>query len=669
MRSLGFPTCAAVRSLACRFLAALGLLAATVPAAQGDVVVIANRTSRVVKFGVAVGNTKPFARQVDSGDLTTITCRPGELVRAAYLVDGEKRGYTLTPNSVYFFHNLPNSTEFDLREIEMLNRPAAPAPLVEPSAPPVAAVSDAGAAAAKPNDPKSAAAKPEAAPPQYAKVKVKILVDEDEPAVRELWEARLRKRIAAASKILENYAGVTLEVVACDTWITDNQVTEFTESLAEFERRAIVAPADVAIGFSSQYPLIKGRTHLGGTRGALASHILIREASRQISEPERLEVLVHELGHRCGAVHSPEFNSVMRPMLGDRKSVAKGFRILFDPLNTLAIRLLGEEQRDHKIRRLEEVSASTRQNLVAVYSTLAKAFPDDPAAAAYLARLGEAPAPVRPVRKGGAASPVDSARVVRNAVVELAERNLRLPPAATAAGREARLEGDQLTEAYVRAAANAALSLPEDHQVKAFGMGLAVALSDTDEWATNSITRDLLPLVEDSNERAHRKKVIGTPTMWDRHDLARHFFLCESIASVSSPSVAESAGLLKELQDAQGKSGFSFPDLVADLAGIAFIAHLQAAPAERLRDVAQSFTVKAYVPSVSELSEGMQVKDFREKYGSLADPRFKAELEKIRTRVKELPAYKTPAKAPPKPAPTKAEPAKADPPATKPPRP
>jgi hypothetical protein len=586
--------------------------------------------------------------------LTTITCRPGEQVRAAFLVGKKKHIYALTTNSVYFFYNLPDSAAFDLREIEMLNRPAAPAQPVE-APEPVAAVTDATAG----DNPTAPPAVP--ASPQFAKVKVKILVDDDEHAVREIWEARLRKRIAAASKILESYAGITLEVVACDTWITDNKVNEFPQSLAEFERDVSAAPADVAIGFSSQFQLIKGRTHLGGTRGALASHILIREWSRQISEPERLEVLVHELGHRFGAVHSPEINSVMRPMLGDRKSVAKGFRILFDPLNTLAIRLLGEELRDRRIRRLEDVSPRTQQNLVAVYSTLAKAFPEDPAAGAYLVRLGEPPpAAARPAIRGRGPTLVEAARVVRDAVVEFGDRNRRLPEASTAAGREARLEGDDLTEHYVRAAATAALTLPEQFKVKAFGMGLGVALSDTDDWQTNNIAREMLPLVENANERARRRAVIGQPTMHGRHDLARHFFLSEAMAGISSAKVSESAGLVKELQDAQSGSGFSFADLTADMAGIALMTHLQAWPDQRLKEVAKNFTIRAYVPSIEGLPEGMKTADFRERYGSISDPRFTQELEKIRASVRDLPLYQAAAKAPttkpPAPQPPTSEP-------------
>jgi len=644
------------------------IVALTVTVGFAEVVVIANRTPRVVKFGVAVGDSKPFMRSVDPGDLTTVTCGPGERVRAAFLVGDQKRNYLLTTNAAYFFYNHPKTNELDLHEIELLNRPAEapaaptsdPAPSTgqastQPPAPPIAASSATPAAETLPGA--AAKTKPAHSAPRLTKVKVKILVDDDEHAVRAIWEERFRKRIANASKILEVYAGITLEIVAFDTWITDNQIHDFPLSLLEFERKVSADPADVAIGFSSQYQLTKGRTHLGGTRGALAPHILIREWSRQITEPERLEVLVHELGHRFGAVHSPEMNSVMRPILGDRKSVARGFRILFDPLNTLAIRLLSEEMREHGIKRLEEVSPATRRNLVAVYSTLAKAFPEDPAAGHYLVRLGEPPPPgPRPVRKVGAATLVESARVVRDAVVECGDRNRRLPDPASLGEGEARLDGDKLTEKYVRVAATAALTLPEKIQAKAFGLGLGVALTDTDQWSNSNISRDLLPQVETASDRDRRRAVIGKPTMLGRDDLAKHFFLCNSLASVSSPTVAESAGLLKELQDSQGKSGFSFADLAADLAGIAFLAHAQQGPAA-LKEISQSFTIDAYMPSIADLPEGLQSAAFRERYGSLSDPRFKAELEKVRARLRDLPVYKeAPAATPSDSTPSKSTP-------------
>jgi hypothetical protein len=52
-----------------------------------------------------------------------------------------------------------------------------------------------------------------------------------------------------------------------------------------------------------------------------------------------------------------------------------------------------------------------------------------------------------------------------------------------------------------------------------------------------------------------------------REDLLMHHGQCGTRALAA---LAESAGVLKELKDAQGGSGFSFVDLSADLAGIEF---------------------------------------------------------------------------------------------------
>ena len=71
-------------------------------------------------------------------------------------------------------------------------------------------------------------------------------------------------------------------------------------TLREFEIEVDPAPGQIAIGFSSQYRFRKGVNGLGGTRGPLNSHILLRESAPTIVEPERLEALVHELGHFLG---------------------------------------------------------------------------------------------------------------------------------------------------------------------------------------------------------------------------------------------------------------------------------------------------------------------------------------------------------------------------------
>ena len=598
---------------------------------RADVVVLTNRSTTVVKFAASRGPGTAKAYELSVGDLLTLTCNPGDRVQVAFMSAGKRQDYTLDPNSIFFFHRDKDGDRLDLQQIS----------LDEHAQPTETALSKNGARTAKkPAREAPAEAKTVArTPPPLATVKIKILADDDEKAVRAIWEDRLRKRIAEASKIFEKYAGITLEVVACDTWTTPREVADFDAQLRNFESQVDPAPADLAIGFASQFAMVSGRVHLGGTRGPLARHIMLREWSRQVSEPERLELLVHELGHHFGAVHSPEMTSVMRPVLADRKALARRFLILFDPLNTLAMNLVAEEIRDHKIERLYQISPRTRDTLVSIYLALGHAFPEDPAASQYLALLGESP-PATGRAPRAQSTLAESAHRVRDAIVKVADRNRRLSRTPDAEGGAARLVGDALTERYVRAAASAALALPPERRYKAFSLGLAVALGDSDMFLSNSLTKDLLGSLETPHERERRLEVIGAPTLLGRNDLVRHFVFSAAMTALSSAKISEAAGLLKEMRDAQGESGFSFSDVAADLAGIALAEYVQESD-ERLREVAQSFSVAKFMPDIIGLRDGLSFADFQSAYGSTSDPRFLQQVDLIRQRVKTLPVYTT----------------------------
>ena len=151
-------------------------------------------------------------------------------------------------------------------------------------------------------------------------ISVKILVDQKEPTVQQVWEKRYRDRLAAASKVFEQTCHVRFSVSAVGTWTSDDNSRDLLKLIDDFERKVKPAPAQLAIGFTGQEYALRDEHRIGGARGPFRAHILIREWGRQITEPERLEILIHELGHYLGAVHSPEPQSVMRPDISDRQS-------------------------------------------------------------------------------------------------------------------------------------------------------------------------------------------------------------------------------------------------------------------------------------------------------------------------------------------------------------
>jgi metallopeptidase family M12-like protein len=237
-------------------------------------------------------------------------------------------------------------------------------------------------------------------------IRVALYVDDEEAMAKSAWQKRLRDRLLAASEIIERTCGMKLEIASYGEWQTTDSVTDFHHTLREFERAVRPRDARLAIGFTSQYQLTRGRTHLGGTRGPMASHILLREWSKHVSEAERLELLVHELCHFLGAAHSPESISVMRPVLGDRQVRLKSFTIAVDPVNALVMNLVADEIRDGGLTSFGQISDITAARLRIIYQVLAEATPDDPAAKDFLefldrrAAIRRGVSPIAPVPGG-----------------------------------------------------------------------------------------------------------------------------------------------------------------------------------------------------------------------------------------------------------------------------
>jgi hypothetical protein len=583
-----------------RFIVLLAAALLIVESAVADVIVLANRTLNAIPVEV-----KPTAAAAQRLTLASGDSAPVFVDGRATVLFASREGvrsYLVDANTAHYFGQTA-AGRLDLQQIGLGEDKSTAQGRTLP-----------GRAASAP----------------IATIAVKILVDEEEPARQLHWERRLRARVEAASAVLEKHAGVRLKVVAVGNWDSDDATNDFFASLGEFERDVKPFPAQLAIGFTSQYQVVQGRTHMAGTRGALHSHILVREWSQHMSEPERLELLVHELGHFLGASHSPEPDSVMRPVLGDRQAVRKGFRVRFDPVNTLIMSMLGEELRRRRIQQLAEMTTGTKLRLRQIYQSLSPTLPQDPAANQFVRRMEVAT--VTPLLLG-------TKQVVAQ-LMRSARANLALPAAGDAAASgETRREGDALTEYYVRSAAGIARFLPDDIAGTSFLLALGIALDDSTLLRDHPRFGGFVQTVEPQNERALRLASLGEPTLRGRRDLAQHFFVSAHLAAMAGSEVAAASGLAKELSDAGGGSGFSFADMAANRAGILFAGGV-INKRFMLRTVADEFTVPAYMPSVDDLPEGLTAAQLLAQFGPQSDNRFQNELRQIDQRLLQLPTYR-----------------------------
>jgi len=581
-----------------------------------EVTVLANRTVATISIEIVRGGELPKNLTIPSGDSLPVFFQGSLQVRFG---EGLRRQqYLLQAGSAYFFARGADAESLELEQIgigEEKATPSAPAPSVPTSMQPVT-------------------------------ITVKLLVDENEPTHRRIWEPKLRKRIAAASKILERHSGVRLKVVAVATWESDEKRQHFGHSLREFELAVRPQPAQLAIGFSSQYQASRGRSHLGVTRWPMHSHILLRERSRNLLETERLELLVHELGHYLGASHSPEPQSVMRPVLTRGPQRGVGSRIQFDPVNALLVALTGDEMRRRGVRSVRDLSKPTVARMKQIYGVLKQAMPHDPAAQQYLRILQVVSAPPQkakdPVQQKASVSPlVADTRQLLGHLLKVAQESNGEREASLPIGQAVDVTGDELTDFYVRQAGLAASRLRPINAKRSLLLALGIFMDDTDTLRSFPGTGDFINRVESEEQRTERVSVMGTPTMRERSDLTKHFFASAYLVVVMGKPAAVSAGLAKEMIDSQGGTGFSFVDMAVNRAGIVFAERLLAGELP-VASLARGFYVDDYLPTLIGLDEGLSAVDLQAQFGGPDQPTIDEQLELIEQRVLELPIYDQP---------------------------
>jgi hypothetical protein len=130
--------------------------------------------------------------------------------------------------------------------------------------------------------------------------------------------------------------------------------------------------------------------------------------------------------------------------------------------------------------------------------------------------------------------------------------------------------------------------------------------------------------------------------LYKRIDLAQHFISSAAITASLSGQLAQVAGEEKELNDAQGGSGFSFIDLAADKAGTRFGEMATSSPENARRIQKAMAGIKDYtdfMPDPRDLPEHMDEAEFKQRYQSVNSPAYQELSKQIDARIAATPIY------------------------------
>jgi hypothetical protein len=124
--------------------------------------------------------------------------------------------------------------------------------------------------------------------------------------------------------------------------------------------------------------------------------------------------------------------------------------------------------------------------------------------------------------------------------------------------------------------------------------------------------------------------------MQGRADWRRHFFVSAALTVLSAESVSDAAGLFKEELDADGGSGFSFADLLADRSGTCFAlaATRDEAAARAMQEkVVAGLRIEDLFPPAGDLPERITDEELLRDYGGVGGARYRQVTDMIERRM------------------------------------
>jgi hypothetical protein len=134
-------------------------------------------------------------------------------------------------------------------------------------------------------------------------------------------------------------------------------------------------------------------------------------------------------------------------------------------------------------------------------------------------------------------------------------------------------------------------------------------------------------------------------TLLGRHDLVKHYLVSAALTVSAGSGLAGAMGVFKELDDSRRGTGFSFPDLLADRAGIR-LAEMATGPAPQARLLQQrmagTLSESDFMPAIDDLPEGLMELEFRQRYRDLDSENYRLVEEEIEQRLLRCRVYSPP---------------------------
>ncbi len=127
-----------------------------------------------------------------------------------------------------------------------------------------------------------------------------------------------------------------------------------------------------------------------------------------------------------------------------------------------------------------------------------------------------------------------------------------------------------------------------------------------------------------------------------RNDLMQHFVISAALTVAAGGGIANALGLLKELDDSKGGTGFSFADLLADKAGVRVAEIAVKSPEHAVLLQGRMATIRRdteFMPPYDHLPEGIAALEFKRRYQHLDSKEYKVVDDEIERRIAAAPVH------------------------------